>query len=79
MKFTKGQTYKIVEFEHGLMLISSAAHLKTDGMQLATADMPALVVYLMRYITEREHGKAAREAHHAAIDEARIVDVRPAR
>lgn len=76
MKFAKGQTFKILEMQNCLV-IAPSTHQVHQADPLVIADMPALVEYLDRYISERQAGATLAQAHDIAIKSAHAKVLRP--
>ncbi len=76
MKFVKGQSYKIIEFDKVLTIVDARTPEPGIGSALVIADMPSLVIYLTKYITVREEGGSLSEAHNFAVEDASTVEVK---
>lgn len=76
MKFVRGQSYKIIEFDKVLTIVDGSTPVPAIGQALVVADMPSLVIYLTKYITVREEGGSLSEAHNFAVEDASTVEVR---
>lgn len=62
------QTYKLVEADGHLSVISADANLSQPHVPLILADKEKLCDYLMAYLSLRERGKSLKEAHNAAME-----------
>lgn len=69
MIFEKGATFKVLEMSDCLVITSSAKNV-VNADPLVIADMPALVEYLDRYISERQAGATLKQAHDVAVKSA---------
>lgn len=78
MNFPKDGTFKVVESENALLIVSPNVNV-TNGKPLIIADMPAMFAYLSRYLYARcEEQMVLKEAHEVAMKEAGITIVLPA-
>lgn len=76
MIFAKGKTYKVLEMPDCLVITSSYQQVR-GASPLVLADASAMLVYLERFVVEREGGKTRIEAHDLALKTAGITIVKP--
>jgi hypothetical protein len=74
MNITLGQSYKVVEFDKGVILLDSKDDLKRpDTWPLIIGNGETCAEYLLRYLRARENGKSIPLAHQQAIVGAQVV------
>lgn len=73
---TKEQHFKLVEFDHGIVILDSKDVLqRPDAHPLILASPNILLEYLARYLYARvEQGKTLADAHEIAIKGAKAED-----
>lgn len=80
MHFSKLKMYKVVEFDHGLVIIDDGDDLKDPKAQpLMKGYAGTVITYLDRYFYEREAGTDKRDAHELALNAAGLTAVTPTR
>lgn len=67
MKYSKDKSYKLIEFEGGLLITDNSLTLKDPTANpLIIADAPTMALYIEHYMQERAKGTPQKEAHRLA-------------
>ena len=78
MQFSKLKQYKVVELKHALVIIDPDDDVKDKEAQpLMIGNFSQVMLYLDRYLWEREQGTDMRTAHERGLRHAGITVVTP--
>lgn len=73
MKVSPLQMMKVVEFEHGMLIVPFYSNIRIqDEKPLMAGSASDCGEYLVRYLRERELGRSFEVAHHNALNGAKI-------